>query len=197
MVLSMICMFGVFNVADAVINGTAAELDEFPYQVSLQTKMGHICGGSVISSNYVLTAAHCVEEKVASEVYVVVGTINKQNYRNVHAVDKIIVHENYNPGDSWRNDIALLKVKTPFKLGKNIAVVPLPKENEVVPAKSPAVVSGWGRINYMGDFPEILQKATIQISEQSVCKNAYEGVTAIYETHICAHDPSEIRGACN
>nr|XP_033322626.1 chymotrypsin-1-like [Megalopta genalis] len=180
-----------------IVNGEDAKLGEIPYQVSLQKSNSHFCGGSVLNTNYVLTAAHCVEGQIATAVKVVVGTINWQDQQNVHAVDKIIIHEGYNPRDSWRNDIALLKLKTPLKLDKNIAAVRLPKENEAVAAKSPAIVSGWGRTSVGGPIPNILQKAKLQITDQTVCKNAYKNIGSVYETHICANDPSTTRGACN
>ncbi|XP_078052115.1 transmembrane protease serine 9-like [Augochlora pura] len=205
MAVALLSLFAVLTVANAamlphldprIVNGEDAKLGEIPYQVSLQKSSGHFCGGSVLNTNYIITAAHCVEGQTPSVVKVVVGTINWQDPKNAHEVDKIIVHENYNPGDSWRNDIALLKLKTPLKLGKNIAAVTVPKANEPVAAKSPAVVSGWGRTSVGGPIPKTLQKAKLQITEQSVCEKAYKYIGNVYETHICAHDPSEIRGAC-
>ena len=44
---------------ERIIRGTDALLHEFPWQVSIQDKRGHICGGSIIDQFNVLTAAHC------------------------------------------------------------------------------------------------------------------------------------------
>ena len=43
-----------------IVGGQNAENNQFPYQISLRFNNYHICGGSIISKNYVITAAHCV-----------------------------------------------------------------------------------------------------------------------------------------
>ena len=53
------------NLQPKIVGGQAARRNEFPYQVGLSLEVGNLaywCGGSLISNEYVLTAAHCVEE---------------------------------------------------------------------------------------------------------------------------------------
>merc|ERR1712179_729736 len=44
-----------------IIGGEEAPAHEFPWQISLRNLGSHICGGSIINKNQVITAAHCVE----------------------------------------------------------------------------------------------------------------------------------------
>lgn len=44
-----------------IVNGTLVTIEDAPYQISLQVRGKHTCGGSIISPEYILTAAHCVE----------------------------------------------------------------------------------------------------------------------------------------
>ncbi|KAG8041998.1 hypothetical protein G9C98_007306, partial [Cotesia typhae] len=126
------------------------------------------------------------------------GEIPYQNPQSIHEVIKVIVHERYNPSDSWRNDIALLKVKEVFIESEVVSFVPLPSPNQEVPSNSVAVVSGWGRLMEGGNTPTILQKTTIVIADQDYCEQKYGWHNLnIYESHICAYDPIEESGSCH
>lgn len=43
-----------------VVGGNDAVSKQFPHQISLRRDHSHVCGGSIISDRYILTAAHCV-----------------------------------------------------------------------------------------------------------------------------------------
>ncbi|XP_076618999.1 trypsin-1-like [Colletes latitarsis] len=189
-----------YNFDPRIINGEAVKTGDIPYQVSLQSKGSnrHFCGGSVLNANYVLTAAHCVENRSPNTMEVVVGTVDVDNRVSVHQVERIISHEKYSSRDSWVNDIALIKVKTRFVTSRQISPVPLPKLNEVIPAKSLAVVSGWGSARVGGPTTKQLMMARILITDQTKCRDVYKRVMMnIYDSHICANDPSVQKGACN
>ena len=59
-----------------VVNGQDASPHSWPWQISLSKRGGHICGGSLIRSNWIVTAAHCVNRDPTPSTYtVVVGKI--------------------------------------------------------------------------------------------------------------------------
>lgn len=49
---------------DRIVGGIGVRIEEYPYQVSIEFYRIHICGGSIISANWILTAGHCVESSV-------------------------------------------------------------------------------------------------------------------------------------
>ncbi|CAL7944838.1 unnamed protein product [Xylocopa violacea] len=185
-----------------IVNGENAKVGEIPYQVSLQNQGSsfHFCGGSVLNENYVITAAHCVEGNTASRIKVVAGTIDltKPEQGSEHNVTKIIIHENYEARNSWLNDIALLKVETPFVKSSQVAFVPLPTNNEDIPANTVATVSGWGRLWQGGPTTVYLQRVDILIADREYCKLIYShDHYNIYSSQICAYDPSIQKGSCH
>ncbi|XP_025986032.1 trypsin-1 [Solenopsis invicta] len=184
-----------------IIGGENAREGEIPYQVSLQEKYYdfHFCGGSILNDNYVITAAHCVDGKEASDIKVVAATINLRDPKSQHEVEKIIVHREYDPSNSYINDIALVKVKTAFKTSVTVAPVPLPKKGHDVNTNDVAVVSGWGTIRTGGPSPDELQRVNILIADQAFCNYVYQKDLNmnVYPTQVCANDPSAKKGACN
>lgn len=182
------------------MNGENAKLGEIPYQVSLQEKNSnfHFCGGSVLNDNYVITAAHCVVGRSPSGLKVVAASINLQDPRATHEVAQVITHENYDASNSWINDIALLKVKTPFKRSETLGHVPLPPKGHVVKANDVAVVSGWGRLWQGGPTTTQLQRVNIVIADQTYCRNKYVNLGYyVHNTQVCAYDPRVEKGSCH
>ncbi|XP_017888643.1 chymotrypsin-2-like, partial [Ceratina calcarata] len=183
-----------------IVNGEAAKPGEIPYQVSLQMKSSsfHFCGGSVLNENYVITAAHCVEGQTAPKIKVVAGTIDLSKSGSEHNVQKIIIHEKYNPDDSWKNDIALLKVEKPFVKSPQISFVTLPSVSDVVHANDLATVSGWGRLWQGGPTTIYLQRVNILIADQQYCKLIYSKQHYnVYDSQVCAYDPTVQKGSCH
>ncbi|XP_017761679.1 PREDICTED: chymotrypsin-2-like isoform X1 [Eufriesea mexicana] len=199
--LFAICNAGLLPKYDPrIVNGEKAKEGEIPYQVSLQNRDSsfHFCGGSILNENYVITAAHCVSGKLAIELKVVAGTTNlaKPNYE--HNVVKIIMHEDYNPSDSWKNDISLLKVEVPFVKSKLISFVVLPSSKDVLKPNDVATVSGWGRLWQGGPTTIYLQRVNILIANQEYCRLMYNRENYnVYDSQICAYDPSTQKGSCH
>lgn len=188
-----------WNYNPKIINGENAKEGEIPYQVSLQNKFSsfHFCGGSILNENYIITAAHCVNGKFAEDIKVVAGTINLALPKYENDVHKIIIHEKYNYSDSWKNDIALLKV-TPFVLSNLISLVPLPSPDDIIKPNDVATVSGWGRLSQGGPTTIHLQRVNILIANQEYCKLMYNKLNYnVYETQICAYYPTSEKGSCN
>ena len=106
----------VYNPNVGVVHG------EFPHQVSLQAtdqKNHHFCGASIISPNFLLTAAHCFVgttfglphvQAVAGDHHLEAQDGNREQTRRV---THLITHEDFN-AKTWDNDIALLQLDTPL-----------------------------------------------------------------------------------
>ncbi|XP_006037749.1 chymotrypsin-C-like [Alligator sinensis] len=183
-----------------VVGGEDARPHSWPWQISLQyTRNGawhHTCGGSLIATNWVMTAAHCISK---SNTYRVV--LGKQNLRQeepgsvVAAVEKIIVHEKWN-SLFIINDIALIKLAEHVVPSETIRLACLPPAGELLPQSFPCYVTGWGRLSTGGPLPDILQQGLMPIVDHATCTQADWWGSTVKTTMVCAGGNGIIAG-CN
>ena len=128
-----------------IIGGHKIKIQEAPYQVSIiwTLKNKHHCGGSIISKNWIVTAAHC-----ASGFPFLYTIRSGSSYWNrdghIHDVNKIIVHKEYDI-ERATNDIAMVKVRQPFVWSETTSFIPLFQNLKALKAGQEAVVTGWGK----------------------------------------------------
>lgn len=180
-----------------ILNGKRAQDNQFPYQVSLQRKGRHTCGGSIISEVKVLTAAHCVVDKdgrlLPKEIFLILAGTNYLNNGdpvNRFYVKQISKHPKYNPA-TVQNDYAIVFIKSKFNFkSKNILTVPLAIK-EPVPG-TVCYLSGWGNVDKGQNtkIPNELQFATITIDESRVCETMFYGVFMVGQM-LCAGERND------
>merc|ERR1711900_25908 len=98
-----------------IMGGEEAPAHEFPWQISLRNLGSHICGGSIINKNQVITAAHCVEGALPALDSVVAGAHHRilEGGHQTRRVAKMEYHASWN-NPPFNNDVALITVSEPF-----------------------------------------------------------------------------------
>ncbi|NXP44455.1 ACRO protein, partial [Heliornis fulica] len=137
--------------APRVVGGTDAQPGAWPWTVTIQVPWhkgtGHVCEGSLISPQWVLTAAHCfIRASHISMWHVVIGATRLGQpgpKAHLRYIKRLIIHEHYSTvTDS--NDIALLELDQPVQCSDYIQLACVPDASLSISKLTTCYVSGWG-----------------------------------------------------
>ena len=189
-----------------IVNGTTKAISYSPWQVALidtsksSNFQGQFCGGSLISREWIVTAAHCLDD-VATTVdsfKVLAGTSTLSTTKlSGNSVNSFFVHPSWNPSTK-ENDIALVQLKVPLVLSLGtIEVIELP--NTKAASGTTARITGWGSLlkraptaNSASDylFPAELVGAEIFVNSDSDCSTEFNTFSNFYfaDSMLCAND---------
>ncbi|KAL2780347.1 transmembrane protease serine 11B [Daubentonia madagascariensis] len=178
-----------------IVNGKNALAGVWPWQASMQWKGQHNCGASLISSRWLLSAAHCFAKKNNSEDWTVnFGTVVNKPYMT-RKVQNIIFHENYStPG--VRNDIALVQLAEEVSFTKYVRRICLPEAKMKLSENDSVVVTGWGTLYMNGPLPVILQQAFLKIIDNKNCNAPHALSGLVNDAMLCAGFMSGEADAC-
>ena len=157
-----------------IINGQPVSITEVPWQVALVFSSepddfyAQFCGGSIVSAEWIVTAAHCVPGATAADIEVLAGitTLGESGSIRV-ALQEIISHPQYN-AFTLENDIALLRLASPLDLDgaeKTPIALPFTQQSASWPAAGdPATVSGWGNTSTTSSsYSDVLMAAVVDV----------------------------------
>ncbi|KAG0435241.1 hypothetical protein HPB47_018606, partial [Ixodes persulcatus] len=172
-----------------IVGGRPARPGEFPWIVSLQsTRKIHFCGGSIISADIILTAAHCLENVIPRWIRVQAGFINFKNagpYKQVRFASEFFFHEDYDP--NFNNDVALIRLSRPFNLEEShgyIGTICIPESSSMA---TNILIAGWGQLSYYGQSPESLMTAEVSVQSSQICTEHDSSYR--HSIMFCAHRP--------
>ncbi|CAG4965215.1 unnamed protein product [Parnassius apollo] len=190
-----------------IIGGEAASLGEFPHMVALgyESPEGYdfLCGGTILSDSYVITAAHCVDTLSQIRPAIVrMGVVEledgKRNDESDVDISEIIMHPNYTKRQKY-HDLALLRLAKPIEFTSNLNPVCLyTSPND---PKIPLTVTGWGKTsNTRSIRSNILLKANVSVVAREKCTTSYTSwrklPDGISDDQICAGDPQGLKDTC-
>lgn len=175
-----------------IINGMKAQPNQFPFfarltisheKVDGSRTSKHECGGSLISENVILTAAHCLYTNDKIEVRARCGFYdgNDTDDEQTHFSKQNIVHENFDP-NTLENDIALVLLATNVKFTNTVK--PIQYSCEYTPPHTLMAIIGHGRVGgTQEDLPNRLYWTVMTSISNQDCAKIYDDVSP---TLICA-----------
>lgn len=134
-----------------IVGGNNADPGQFPHQVS-QRLYGvfHMCGGSIISERWVVTAAQCTYGWPMDYLSIAAGAHHISDVVDVYDIAAIIVHPEYDDANLF-NDISLIQVQRPFRFSDRVAFIDFGSA-EPIGVGIPSRASGWGSVEVSVDL---------------------------------------------
>ncbi|XP_062450473.1 suppressor of tumorigenicity 14 protein isoform X2 [Rhea pennata] len=181
------CSCGIrsYTKKSRIVGGQNSDVGEWPWQVSLHVKgQGHVCGASLISAHWLVSAAHCFgylqgisySDPKLWTAYLGLTDQRNRNSANVQAraIKRIISHPNFNDY-TFDYDIAVMELREPVTFSSVVKPICLPDSTHNFPAGKDLWVTGWGATAEGGSGATILQKAEIRLINQTVCNELLSG----------------------
>jgi transmembrane serine protease 2 len=182
------------NLHNDIVGGAVATAYSWPWQVVWCYMSGStcslMCGGSVIGTNWVMTAGHCVEGytnqpstfRVKSGVFT--QTSSNEVGEMVSRVKRIVLHPQYSDKNNPINDIALIELQDPVTFSNHIQPVCLPSSDTVAVEPNLAWATGWGTTSSGGSVSSTLRQVQVPFVSQTTCSRAYSN--SITSVMVCA-----------
>ncbi|XP_025832933.1 trypsin 3A1-like [Agrilus planipennis] len=177
-----------------IVGGSEVDISNYPYQVALLYSSSQICGASIISHSWILTAAHCITSNTVSRYSIRAGSNFRYSGGVTRAAGNIYVHGSYTSASSSGYDIALIALQSALTFGGTINAVDLPSPNVNIPSGTNAITTGWGDTVEDGNGSSRLRGVTVPIVTNNECRSSYGN--RITSTMLCAGFPSGGRDAC-
>jgi len=182
-----------------IMGGEPAPANAYPFMASISVRNsnprnGHFCGGSFVTADWVLTAAHCVKADQAANIQVYGGSNELSSGGRVYGVTRVIVHERYD-SITQENDIALLQLSQRAAVS-TVSPLPAAEADRLAGAGTAATAIGWGLTSEGGDVQNALRRVGVEIVSNQACNapGAYAG--GITDGMLCAGFRAGGRDSC-
>ncbi|KAL2295210.1 hypothetical protein Nmel_018371, partial [Mimus melanotis] len=181
----------------SIVAGTGAQPGAWPWIVSIQDPRkigtGHTCGGSLISPQWVLTAAHCfLQARNVTMWRVLIGATQLTHLgpeAQVRHVKRLLVHQQYTAA-SQQNDIALLQLDRPVHCSDYVQLACVPNASLTVSQLKSCYIAGWGSASAKAlGVSDILQEAKVRLLDSRAVNSSRWYAGTIHTHNLCAGYP--------
>lgn len=157
-----------------IVGGFPVNITRIPWQVSLVYSGRHLCGGSIISNEWILTAAHCLAHRSPRGLQVRVGSSDSVEGGVLYPVNRTILHNFYGGLFYPDFDFGLIQLNRTITFDVGAKAVRIPKVNDAdIRPGQICLVSGWGDTRNGSEPTRYLRAVTVPKVAQKLCRKAY------------------------
>ncbi|NXF37240.1 TM11E protease, partial [Nyctibius bracteatus] len=178
-----------FTGVERIVGGQRAQDGEWPWQASIQLDGTHICGASVISNTWLVTAAHCFRGRRDPRRWTASFGILLRPPKKKKFVRRIIVHERYSDFIiDHEYDVAVVELASAIEFTSDVHSVCLPEASHIFPENASCFVTGWGALRNDGECYTVneLRQAEVKIISTAICNRRQVYGGAITPGMLCA-----------
>lgn len=182
-----------FFTVGRVSDGLDARPGQAPYTCSLRwgiTNPTHTCGATLLTNQFLLTAAHCLSGLPSGTFEVQCGVTNRVTdvtTQQIRTIANLNTDVSYPPGwtgSIYSDDIAVIRVATPFVLNDLVRPIRL-REAGFNDNGNVASIFGWGpRGGASSGLPEVLQTAEMDVLDGANCRALMGTISAGFVNFI-------------
>ncbi|XP_069484631.1 ovochymase-1 [Ambystoma mexicanum] len=158
-----------------IVGGEEARQNCWPWQVRIRVKNSQRCGGTIINSQWILTASHCIKNDSLSLYSVVAGDHDRcitDTTEQVRQVVRVVTHELFD-AITFDYDIALIQLNESLVFNDYVRPVCLPISNKVVVPSTVCIVTGWGSTEEGARSTCRLQQVQLPVMDRTICSKMY------------------------
>ncbi|XP_020745873.2 serine protease 40-like [Odocoileus virginianus] len=206
--VSAVSSCGKTAVTGRITGGKNTVDKRWPWQAGLLYQGTFICGASLISDYWVISAAHCFQMSHNPTDYkILLGYYQLEkptSYSQLAAVYRLFIHADYNKRYFQESDITLLQLYHPAKFSDSIRTVCLPEANIQSLDLIFCWITGWGMVTEQEFLPtpKTLQEAEVGFLDNSFCESILKPPEtsnqsiAIKDGMLCAADSLTGKSVC-
>ncbi|XP_040852284.1 complement factor D-like [Ochotona curzoniae] len=171
-----------------ILGGKVVQPHALPYMASVQVNGTHVCGGALVAEEWVLSAAHCLEDADGEPLQVLLGAHSlsqPEPSKRLYSVRRVVPHPDSH-ANTTEHDLLLLQLAEKALLGPAVRTLPWQRQDRDVAPGTLCDVAGWGVDSHAGRRPDLLKHVQLPVLNRTVCNLRVHHDGAVSERMMCA-----------